>query len=190
MAKVRNNLVIHGLSGMLGKQVVVRRQKNGDYVLAAAPGHRMKELSDAQKQHQQRFRDAILYAKAAQDAPEYQAAAKARGQSAYNVAIADFLHPPEIQHIDLGAYQGAPGQSIMVTAVDDVKVKTVGVMITTEDGVLVEKGAAVPSAGDPNQWLYTTIATAPSPKVKVVVDVADLAGQVVEQTQELAAGSP
>ena len=40
MAKIQNNLTIHGLSGMLGKQVVVRRMKNGHYVLAAKPDHR------------------------------------------------------------------------------------------------------------------------------------------------------
>jgi hypothetical protein len=189
MAKIRNNLVIHGLSGMLGKQVVIRRQKNGQYVLCAAPGHRTQALSEAQKQHLQRFREAALYAKAAQGAPEYQAAADARGQSPYNVAIADFLHPPEIQHIDLGDYRGGPGHTIAVTAVDDVQVKTVGVLIATGDGILVEKGAAVPSANAPNQWLYTTTATAPSSAVKVVVDVADLAGQVVEQTEQPSAAS-
>ncbi len=31
MAKIQSNLIIHGLSGMLGKQVVVRRMKNGQY---------------------------------------------------------------------------------------------------------------------------------------------------------------
>ena len=86
MAKVANNLVIHGLSGMLGKQVVVRRQKNGEYIVAAAPGHTTHELSEAQVQHRERFRQAILYAKTAQETPEYEDVAKSRGLSAYNVA--------------------------------------------------------------------------------------------------------
>lgn len=180
MAKVMNNLVIHGLSGMLGKQVVVRRQKNGQYTLAAAPKRRSKALTDSQKEHQERFRQAILYAKAAQKTPEYVEAAKTRGQSGYNVAVADFLHPPEIHNIDLTAYKGAAGERIFITAVDDIKVKTVGVLIATDDGVFVEKGSAVPSEKDPHQWYYTTTATAPSSAVKIVVDVADLAGQVTE----------
>ncbi len=183
MAKVQNNLVIHGLSGMLGKQVVIRRQKNGQYVLAAAPGRSTHELSDAQKQHQEKFRQAILYAKAAKGTPEYQGLAKSRGQSEYNVAVADFLHPPEIQQIDLASYKGAPGESIRITAVDDVMVKTVGVLIATDDGTLVEKGAAVPVPNVPNQWLYTATAAAPSASVKIVVDVADLAGQVTEESE-------
>jgi hypothetical protein len=183
MAKVANNLVIHGLSGMLGKQVVVRRQKNGEYIVAAAPGHSSHELSEAQKQHRERFRQAILYAKSAQETPEYKDVAKARGQSAYNVAVADFLHPPEIQQIDLAGYKGAANESITVTAIDDMKVKTVGVMIVNDDGTLVEKGTAVVSPSAANQWVYKTTAAAGSASVKIVVDVADLAGQVAEVSQ-------
>jgi hypothetical protein len=52
-------------------------------------------------------------------------------------------------------------------------------------GTVVEKGAAVVSSTDPRLWTYTTTAAAPTPSVKVVVDVADLAGQVVEETEHL-----
>jgi len=36
---------------------------------------------------------------------------------------------------------------------------------------------------DTNQWLYTTTSAAPSTSVKIVVDVADLSGQVAEVSQ-------
>jgi hypothetical protein len=182
VAKVENNLIIHGLSGMLGKQVVVRKGKNGQYFLSAAPHNPSHVVTEAQAQQREKFRQAILYAKTAQATPEYKDAAKARGQSAFNVAVADFLHPPEIQHIDLSAYKGAPNETITITAVDDVKIKTVGVMIVADDGTLVEKGSAVASPNT-NQWLYTTTGAAPSTSVKIVVDVADLSGQVAEVTQ-------
>ena len=182
MAKVQNNLIIHGLSGMLGKQIVVRRGKNGQYFISAAPHNPTHDITDAQKQQREKFRQAILYAKSAQTTPEYKDVAKARGQSAYNVAVADFLHPPEIQHIDLSSYKGAPNETITITAVDDVKIKTVGVMIVADDGTLVEKGSAVASPNS-NQWLYTTTSAAPSTSVKIVVDVADLSGQVAEVSQ-------
>ncbi|GEM_PF-2874301 len=111
-----------------------------------APGPRAhQQLSDARKQHQEHFRQAVLYAKSAKDTPEYKDVADARGQSTFNVAVADFLHPPEIQQIDLSAYKGAPGESITTTAVDDIKVKTVGILIVNDDGTLVEKGAAIPT---------------------------------------------
>jgi hypothetical protein len=183
MARVQSNLVIHGLSGMLGKQVVVRRQKNGEYILAAAPNRRQGELSDTQKEHRERFRQAILYAKTAQTAAEYQDIAKSRGKSAFNVAIADFMHPPEIIQIDLSDYHGSTGQPIDITTVDDVKVKTVGVLIATDDGTVVEKGSAEPVPAVANQWRYTSTAAAPSASVKIVVDVADLAGQITEETE-------
>jgi hypothetical protein len=183
VAKVENNLVIHGLSGMLGKQVVVRRQKNGEYVLAAAPNRRPRDMTDTQKEHQERFRQAILYAKTAQTAQEYKDVAKARGQSAFNVAVADFMHPPEIIQIDLSQYHGATGQPIDITTVDDVKVKTVGVLIATDDGTVVEKGSAAPDPTAANQWRYMSTSTAPTSSVKIVVDVADLAGQITEETE-------
>jgi hypothetical protein len=183
MAKIKNNLVIHGLSGMLGKQLVVRRMKNGQYVLSAAPSHPSQELTAAQKEHREKFRQAILYAKSAQNNDDYKQVAESRGLTPYNVAVADFLHPPEIQKIDLSAYEGKPDSIITISAVDDVKVKTVGVMIVNDDGTLVEKGSAVLDAQNANQWLYTTKADAASTSVKVVVDVADLAGQVAEVSQ-------
>ena len=183
MAKINNNLVIHGLSGMLGKQVVVRRLKNGQYVMSAAPHHRPRELTNAQKVHREKFHQAILYAKGAQDNPVYADLANARGLSKYNVALADFLHPPEIQSIDVSSYQGKAGETIVITAVDDVKVKTVGVMIVNDDGTLVEKGTAVAVDANSNQWTYTTNNSASSSSVKIVVDAADLAGHVAEVTQ-------
>lgn len=183
MAKVTNNIVIHGLSGMLGKQVVVRRQKNGQYVVCAAPHHGPRAASAAERAHQQRFRQAVLYAKGAKDAPEYQEAAKVRGLSGFNVAVADFLHPPEIQDIDLSAYSGAAGGSIGIVAVDDASVKSVGVSIVTDDGSVVEQGAAVRSSDNPNLWHYTATATAPAASLKIVANVSDLAGQIAERTQ-------
>ena len=183
MAKVQSNLIIHGLSGMLGKQVVVRRMKNGSYVLAAKPNHHSQEVTEAQKEQREKFRQAILYAKGAQAMAEYQDAAETRGVSAFNVATADFLHPPEIQKIDVSGYHGAIDETIHIVATDDVKVKTVGVMIVNDDGTLVEKGTAVPGSANTNEWLYTTKCAAASSSVKIVVDVADLAGQVAEVSE-------
>ncbi len=183
MAKIQNNLIIHGLSGMLGKQVVVRRMKNGQYVLSAAPANRSQDVSAAQKEQRERFRQAILYAKGAQGMAEYQDVAEARGVSAFNVATADFLHPPEVQKIDVSGYHGAIDETIHIMATDDVKVKTVGVMIVNDDGTLVEKGTAVAGTANTNEWLYTTKCAAASSSVKIVVDVADLAGQVALVTE-------
>lgn len=183
MAKVRNNLVMHGLSGMLGKQVVVRKGKDGTYIVSAAPHRSSTELSDAQKEHLERFRAAIAYARGAKSVPEYEAAAEARGLTAPNVAVADFMHPPEITNIDISGYHGDVGQPVVITATDDVKVKSVGVLIAAEDGTLIEKGAAAPSPTDPTRWTYTTTGKTTASAVKIVADAADLASHVTELTE-------
>lgn len=184
MAKIRNNLVLHGLSGMLGKQVVIRKSKSG-YIVAAAPHRSNVELSDAQKATLERFRQAIAYARGAKSVPEYEAAADARGLSSRNVAVADFMHAPEITKVDVSGYHGEVGQPIVVTAIDDVKVKSVGVLIAADDGTLVEKGAAVQSATDVTQWTFTATVKASAKAVKIVVDAADLASHVAELTEEV-----
>jgi len=188
VAKVKNNLVLHGISGMLGKQIVVRAQKDGTYVVSAAPKRAENApVTEAQKAQQQRFKDAVTYARGARNMKVYQDAAKARKRTAHLVAVADFLHPPEIQAIDVSAYTGAVGQTIAITATDDVQVKTVGVLIAAEDGTLVEKGAAVVSTENASLWTYTATAAAGAKAVKIIVDVADLTGHVTEKTQALAA---
>jgi hypothetical protein len=183
MAKIRNNLILQGISGMLGKQLVIRQTKGGRGVLAAAPAiSEGREPTAKQKEHQEKFRQAILYAKGAQNNPEYQAVAESRGVSPFNVATADFFHPPEIRDIDVSAYHGAIGETITIIAVDDVKVTTVGVLLVDDNNVVIEKGKAIVSAQDPHRWIYTATAPAPSSSVKIVIDVADLAGQVAEET--------
>ncbi len=142
-----------------------------------------RRLSDAQKRHVEAFRRAIHYAKGAQGAAEYQAAAEARGLTAFNVAVADFLHAPEIQKIDLSCYHGKVAETIAITAVDNVKVKTVSVTIVNDDGSLVEKGAAVAVGHNSSDWRYVTTCCAASASVMVVVEAADLTGQVAEVSQ-------
>lgn len=166
---------------MLGKQVVIRKTKDGNYVMASAP-HRTGEMSEAQKAHQELFRQAIVYSKGNRSLPEYAEAASARGISTHNVAVADFLHPPEITKLDVSAYHGDVGQPIVITAIDDVKVKSVGVLIAAEDGTFIEKGAATVSATDATHWTYTTTAKAKTGAVKIVADAADLADHVAEAT--------
>lgn len=178
MARIDSNLVLHGVSGTIGGQLVIRRHRGG-YILAAAPG-RLTDRAATQKQKDQheRFRRAVLYGKATQGLPEYQALAASRGLSAYVVAMTDYLKPPEIQGIDLTAYTGAPGEEILVAAVDDVKVQTVVVELSDKTGAVFEQGKAVASPQDPHRWIYTATAKAPGQPVQILVKAIDLAGQV------------
>jgi hypothetical protein len=185
MAKVKNNLVLHGLSGMLGRQVVIRRAKNGQYVVSAAPRRRSSPLSEAQKAHIELFRRAIVYARGASAVPEYETAAAARGLTSRNVAIADFLHPPEIKALDLSGYHGDRGQPVVVIATDDVKVKSVRVRISAEDGTSIEQGAAIVSDSDATHWTYTTTKKTNATSLQISADASDLAEHVTTLARAL-----
>lgn len=65
------------------------------------------------------------------------------GESAYNVAVADFLNAPDIKEVDFSKYTGEVGSQITICAIDDFKVTDVQVEIFDSTGVLVERGGAL-----------------------------------------------
>ena len=92
MAIVVDNLIVQGLSGRLGKQLVVRRRRDGTYVVAAAPPRNTgRKPTEGQKAYREIFRAAIAHAKTAKNDPAVIAAAKDRGQSGFNWAVSDYL---------------------------------------------------------------------------------------------------
>ena len=179
MATVRKNIVIEGLSGSLGDQLVIRISKGGQTVIATKPKYPdHREFSEAQQAHMQQFKDAVAYAKsAAANEPLYADKAEGTNLSAFNVATADFMHPPEIRNVDVSGYSGKSGETIRAQVQDDVKVNKVSVVIATEQDVLIEQGTAV--ADDGLWWKYVTTANANGAHVKVVVHAWDLPGHEV-----------
>lgn len=155
MAQSKNNIVTHGLSGKVG-DLLVFSQRNGKTIVSKAPV-RSGEATKGQVAVQQKFQKAVFYAKSAlADAGSkaaYEAQAK-EGQTAYNVAIADFFEAPDIQSVDFSNYTGKPGSTIHIVATDDFKVSGVTVKIANSDGTLVEQGKAV-AAPDGFHWIYT-----------------------------------
>ena len=187
MAKVGNNIVTQGLSGMLGNQLVFRMRGSKTYV-AKAPVKTEQELTEAQIEHRRHFQEAILYAKGAIASPEMKAAyqeAAEEDTTAYNVAVADFMNAPHIDEIDISQYTGQPGSNIVVRAVDDFKVAEVAVVIYNPDGSLVEQGLAVEEQGG-YQWKYTATAlNADLSGDKIIIRVSDIPGNLTEQIQML-----
>jgi hypothetical protein len=117
-------------------------------------------------------------ADAARYAP-YQQAAKAARKRACDLAIADFLNPPEINDVDLSGYTGKAGEKIRVKAIDDFEVQSVSVTISQLDGQELESGNALaqPSVkGEPADWVYQTQAAVAPQTVAVRVTVEDRAG--------------
>jgi hypothetical protein len=178
MAKVRNNIIIQGLSGTLGDQLVIKQDKAGRTIVATPPTvDPNRTFSAAQLERQDKFRDASVYAKGAKGETIYAEKAKGTPRTPSNVAMADWFHAPEIPEVDTSAWTGAVGQVIRIQAVDDVKVTQVNVVITDNLDAVLEQGAAVQAEGA--WWNYTTTTTAEN-NAKIVATARDLPGNIKE----------
>ena len=184
MAKIENNIFLYGVSGMIGGQIVIRQTARGPVMAVAPRKTEGREYSEAQLAQQERFRLAVMYGKGAKDRNEYRTLADSRKVSGFNVATADFLHPPEIASVDLAGYNGREGDLIEVRAVDDVAVDTVGIMIATGDNAVVEEGRMTRLENDRTLWRYNATRNAEADHVRVIVDAADLTSQVTRETEE------
>lgn len=176
MAESKDNVVIHGLSGKFAG-VIVFRQRAGKTIAAKAPVARGSQGTPGQQAINKKFQQAVLYGKAVNADPPtketYQSAAP-RGQSAYNVAIADFLRAPDIHEIDISGYAGNAGDKIRVKVTDDFRVATVRLSIHNADGSLQEEGDAVLDT-DGGDWVYTaTPSNATLSGDKITVTAADI----------------
>ena len=99
------------------------------------------------------------------------------------VAVADFLHAPDVDEIDVTDYHGAINDSIRVRVTDDFKVQQVQVSILNADGTLVEEGNAA-KQGNEIDWIYTATATNESKEGdKIVVRASDKPGNISAMEQ-------
>jgi hypothetical protein len=98
MAKLKRNVLIEGLSGTLGKDLVFRQMRDGRTIVSTKFSNRV--FSNGQLTHQSRFQQAAAYARqAARTNPIYAELAKGTTKTAYNVALSDWFHPPVIHEI-------------------------------------------------------------------------------------------
>jgi hypothetical protein len=169
------------------RAMIIKHDKAGRVFLCRKPVFAAdREFSPAQKEQHGRFREAALYAKSAVGKEAiYTLMAEGTARTAYNVAIADWFHPPEIEMIDLSGWTGRPGESIRVRALDDVMVRRVMVLIADGEDKVIEQGAAVQEEDD-SWWVYTTTETASSSS-RVIALAEDLPGHVTQAVAEMAA---
>jgi hypothetical protein len=94
MAIVTNNIAVEGLSGKMGN--LVFRQLNGKTIVQAAPV-RKAPYNKAQLKQQNRFKEAMAYARVLLADPivkaKYKAKARAKGGNlnAFNVAVSEYM---------------------------------------------------------------------------------------------------
>jgi hypothetical protein len=183
MAKVNQNIVVQGLIGSLGRQLVCKRDKAGRTLVTRRPTFAEDRTSPPpQRTQQAAFRRATPYALSAKDDPIYARLAEGTPRNPYNVAIADWFHPPQILEVDLGCWRGQPGQLIRVQASDDVLVKQVTVAIADASGTLLEHGPA--TQVDDLSWHYTTTSTATG-SLNLIVAAQDLPGHITQMIKAI-----
>jgi hypothetical protein len=127
---------------------------------------------------QEQVRQAVTYAEFAWDQPIYQTKAVGSSNSAYNLAVADFLGKPQILDIDLHGWTRKIGQSILIQAKDNFLVLSVRLVIREGDSIL-EQGEAEQSPLDALTWRYI-LQTSVERKPGLTLDAfaSDLPGNV------------
>lgn len=187
MARVGKNIVTQGLSGMIGGTIVFR-QVGDQTIVGQAPVKQDRTPSEDEKAHRTKFGQAILYGKSAVADPTsksmYQKQAD-DGQSAFNVAVADFMNAPDIDEVDVTNYTGEIGSTIRVRATDDFQVSRVYVKIEGEDGSMVEEGEALANTNGLD-YLYTAKKKNVSlTGDKITIEVNDIPGNEAVKSQTL-----
>ncbi len=174
MTRVILNGTIKGLSGKLGN-LIFRQMPDGTTVVTRAQlkknsrqKKRAKEKRSAsQKAHNERFSKASAYGKVHQTDTIYvQLAEVTPMRNAYNFAVSDWWHAPEIHHVE--KKKGC----IRVQATDNIQVTRVQVSLLDEQGKVIEKGEAARSKG--NWWRYTPQAQGAT----IVAEAWDLPGNL------------
>ena len=166
MAKAIMDELIKAFRGSIGG-LVFRQMRNGSVVVSMRPHFHRRRFSQAQKDHQSRFKEASQYARfAAKSQPIYTERARGTLKTAYNIALSDWFNPPVIHQIEW-----RDGQ-IRVEARDDVLVTKVQVTVLDEGGQVLEKGEATRSNGDWWELASHTQGT------MLIAEAWDLAGHV------------
>lgn len=178
MAKVNRNILLNGLSGTVGDQLVIKRVRGGGTIVTNKPTFSANRIFSAEQlAHQQAFQEATAYGKAMKREPIYVALAEGTAKTGYNIAVGDWFNPPKILEVDLSRWTNGGGSTIRVCAQDDVKVVQVGVGITDRTGTLLEEGEAREVGA--LWWEYSTAQSAGDGK-QVTVYARDLPGHTTE----------
>lgn len=186
MAKFKDNVVTHGLSGKVGNMLQFS-QRAGKTIVGRIPNRSGIIPTDKQEQVIEKFQEGAVYARTAMADPAIKALYEAgtpEGQSPYNVALGDYCSAPKIKLVDVTGYKGIIGDIITVKAIDNFMVKTVKVRIEKLDGTLIEAGDAVQDAMNGNKWNYTaTVANAQISGIKVIAEARDLPGNITTKEE-------
>jgi len=160
-------------------------------VMANKPKKSSKKVTESQLVVRDRFAEASFYAREQMSRPEslaiYKTGVTPKLNSAYMVAVSDYLKRPRITAFNASAYSGAVGDLIKVRASDDFRVVSVTLVISAASGEVLERGEAVfTSLGGLMDCIYTTKVANPSVAgTTIEVIVTDLPGNETSKTYTL-----
>lgn len=160
MANVTGNLLVREGKGNVGKQFVYRKRGSKTHLGKMPTVNKNRPVTEDEVKKRRLFKSAAIYAKGAMSSPELKKEynKKANGDNTgFNIAVRDYIKPPEVTLIETELYHGTPGDSIVVSAIDDFRVASVLVSIRSSAGVQLEQGFAVLNAVDQNKWTYTAL---------------------------------
>ena len=156
----------------------VFKEKDGQTYIVRKPSERTSEYSEKEVATKKRWAIATDYYQYVTLKPEllamYEQASEATGKTVFMLCRNDWLTPPEITDLKLGAYNGKPGDIIRIWTRDTIGVVDATVKIFDDDDFTVyEEGPAVPEvegAKFAGFWQYTATNSVPAGK-SVVVEV-------------------
>ena len=187
MAKAHLNSLLNRTFGRIGD--LVYRKYGNKTVVSKAPDFTRRKLSIAQEASNDRFREAMNWARKAREDPEIWAfySKKRKGmQTLFNVAVRDFMSLPRIEKIRAGSYHGNPGDVITIEARDNYKVTGVIISIVNARKQEIECGIGVQNPFELFEWNFEAKETNPfwaGGRIEVVV--RDLPGNTVKSVLEL-----
>jgi hypothetical protein len=182
MTRAIFNGTVKGFRGKIGN-LIFRQLPDGTTVMSQAqPKKNSREKKRAklkrsprQQAHNSRFQEAVIYGRwAAKTHPVYaELAAITPMKTAYNFAVSDWFHAPEI-----GCIAQQDGR-ILVDASDDVRVTKVQVTVLDDENRVLETGEAVRDEED--WWEFASRAEGKT----VIAEAWDLPGNVTKLVLDL-----
>ncbi|SFW64957.1 hypothetical protein [Chitinophaga sancti] len=169
MALVIDNILLQVVRGTIGDQITIY-ERNGRIIMAKKRGPSNNKPTKKQLEARYKMKVAAAYAKVIIQDPELKAYYKSKagpGQNAYNMAVKDAYHSPEVQDIRF------EDTTVVVTAKDEFRVAEVEVKVLDAADVLLERGKAILGRNGVD-WYYK--ATGLPAGGKVIVVVVDLPG--------------
>ena len=187
MAKVKLNPILEQIRGQVGD--LVFKHMNDEMIIGRKPDRSGIQPTEAQLDHQERFRQAVLYGRLVMADPDkkatYEQAARVKRKPLFSLTVADFFNAPVVDEVDLSEYGGMEGDPIIVRAHDDFKVAHLQVTVSDTNGQEIESGEAVETPPASGSWAYTATENVPQgTTVRISVLVSDGPGSTGQATAE------